>query len=219
MIPAGGRREVADTVPQTAPLPSSEGSVVSFIKTVAVFVLAVIFLRGTVVEAFRIPSGSMIPTLQIGDHLLVSKLSYGVRLPFVARSVFEFATPRRGDIVVFTRPDDPETLEDESDINVIKRVVALAGERVEVRGTRVFINGEPLSESYARWVRNGIGGGSFGPVEVPPQHVFLLGDNRDESRDSRFWNNPFLATDQIKGRALIIYWSFDDIRRIGDIVR
>ena len=191
----------------------------SFIKTLAIFVVAALFLRASVVEAFKIPSGSMLPTLHIGDHILVCKFSYGLRLPFRRENGWQFGAPKRGDIVVFTRPDDPATLENEDDTNIIKRVIALPGESVEVRNRVVYINARPLDEPYARWEQGGIPEGDFGPHTVPEGRVLLLGDNRDRSRDSRFWGDPFLELRRIKGRALIIYWSWDSWRRTGMVLR
>lgn len=193
--------------------------ILSFFKTIGILLAIAIFLRGSVVEAFKIPSGSMIPTLMIGDHLLVSKFSYGLRLPFIAKTLYRFGLPKRGDIVVFTRPDEPNTSEDEGSINIIKRVIGLPGDTVEVRGTRVLINNVPLTEQYARWEEGGISDGNFGPEVVPADHVFLMGDNRDHSRDSRFWSYPYLESNRIKGRALIIYWSWESPFRIGKLVR
>ncbi len=191
----------------------------SFAKTLLILIFIAVFLRASVVEAFKIPSGSMIPTLKIGDHILVTKLSYGLRLPFMTGYLYRWNEPKRGDIVVFTRPDDPLTGEDESDINVIKRVIGLPGEKVEVRGSRLYINDKQLDEPYARWEEGGIPEGSFGPEVVPEDHVFLLGDNRDHSKDSRFWDYPFLEERRIKGRAQIIYFSWDSWRRIGRLIR
>lgn len=188
-------------------------------KSLLSFIVIILFLRGTVIEAFKIPSGSMIPTLRIGDHLLVSKLSYGLRILGFTNSQFLWSMPHRGDIVVFTRPDDETTLEDESEINLIKRVIGLPGDTVEVRNTSVFINNERLDEPYAVWDEGGIREGNFGPERVPEGSVLLLGDNRDHSKDSRFWQNPFVDVHRIKGRALIVYWSFDSYSRIGIILR
>lgn len=198
---------------------SAAAEAISFLKTLAVFLAAAFILRASVVEAFKIPSLSMYPTLKVGDHILVGKLSYGLRLPFVTDSVALFSTPERGDIVVFTRPDEVRTAEDESSINIIKRVVGLPGDTVEVRGTKVFINGKELEEPYARYQEHGITEGYFGPDVVPPGHIFLMGDNRDHSKDSRFWENPFLDIHRVKGRAMIIYWSWDSLRRIGTVLR
>ncbi len=191
----------------------------SFFKTLTLFLIAAFFLRASVVEAYKIPSGSMIPTLQIGDHILVNKLSYGMRLPLKTEMLYQFDSPKRGDVVVFTRPDEPGTSEDESSINIIKRVVGLPGDIVEVKGTRAYINNQYYPEMYARWEENGIEGGDFGPERVPDGHVLLLGDNRDHSRDSRFWPYPFLDMKRIKGRAFVIYWSWDDLARIGNAIR
>lgn len=194
---------------------------ISFVKTLIAFLAVAFLLRGTVVEAFKIPSGSMKPTLQIGDHILVSKLSYGLRLPLFTKTLWQYSEPKRGDIVVFTRPDEPETDEDESANNIIKRVIGLPGDLVEVRGTTAYINNQPLIEPYAQWQEGGISEGYFGPYRVPAGRVFLMGDNRDHSKDSRFWGADyhFLEISRIKGRALVIYWSFDSLNRIGTVIR
>ncbi len=193
--------------------------IISTLKTLAVFLIAAFILRASVVEAFKIPSGSMIPTLQAGDHILVSKFSYGLRILGFSDIIWQFADPARGDVVVFTRPDDPATGEDESATNIIKRVVGLPNDLIEVRGTKVLINNEEYVEPYARWDEGGIREGYFGPATVPAGHVLLLGDNRDHSKDSRFWNEPFLDIKRIKGRALVIYFSWESPSRIGKLIR
>jgi signal peptidase I len=193
--------------------PSAAQEVISFFKTLAIFLVIAFLLRASVVEAFKIPSGSMIPTLRIGDHILVSKLSYGIRLPFVTHFVYQFAEPQRGDIVVFTRPDEPDT-------NIIKRVIGVPGDLIEVRQTKLFVNNQLQYEPYARYELNGIK--NFGPERVPVGHIFMMGDNRDHSRDSRFWEEtPWLEIQRVKGRALIIYWSWDPSwrDRLGKLVR
>lgn len=193
---------------ETDPTTDRSGEVLNMIKTIVLFVFIAVFLRGSVVEAFKIPSSSMEPTLQIGDHILVSKLSYGLRLPFKAESLKVFGTPDRKDIVVFTLPDDLKTADtDESDTNIIKRVIGLPGDEVSVRGTTVMINGKRLEgdDDYARWLAGGVR--DFGPARVPEGRVFLMGDNRDFSRDARYWDDPFLPISRIKGRAFIIYWN------------
>jgi signal peptidase I len=189
-------------------------------KSLAWVIIIALCLRASVVEAFKIPSSSMEPTLQIGDHILVNKLSYGVRLLFFQKeSLYQFATPARGDIVVFTQPDDPSTPDDESDTNLIKRVIGLPGDLVEVRGTNLFINGALYKDDskYAIW-QNG-GTKNFGPMTVPPGKILLLGDNRDFSRDSRFWDDHFLPVERVKGRAFIIYWNGAMLDRIFTLVR
>lgn len=200
---------------------------VSFFKTLAIFLIIAFFLRASIVEAYKIPSGSMIPTLRIGDHILVNKLSYGFRLPVgiglpfrvIDTMIWQYDSPNRGDVVVFTRPDEPGTLEDESEINIIKRVVGIPGDVIEVRGSGLYLNGKLSDEPYARWLENGIPEGDFGPERVPAGHVLLMGDNRDHSKDSRFWSYPFLDQNRIKGRAFIVYWSWDSLGRIFNIIR
>lgn len=205
--------------------------VFSFLTTIISLIALALLLRVSVIEPYKIPSGSMIPTLQIGDYILVSKLSYGIRIPTSFRMpqgfelpwedgfLWEYSAPKRGDVVVFTRPDDPETPEDESRTNLIKRVIGLASDTIQVQGTTVFINGQALSEPYARWNRGGNPDGNFGPAQVPPHRILLLGDNRDNSKDSRFWNDPFVDIGRVKGRAQIIYWSMDSLKRIGTVIR
>jgi signal peptidase I len=193
---------------------------ISFSKTLATILGLALVLRVCIIEPFKIPSGSMIPTLEIGDYILVLKFWYGLRLPFVANSATVWNTPKRGDVVVFTRPDDPNTpLEDDSAINIIKRVIGLPGDSVEVKGAQVLINGKPLDEPYARWQEGGNIEGNFGPKTVPAGHVLLLGDNRDHSKDSRFWTAPFLDIHRIKGKAVLIFWSWESLSRIGTPIR
>ena len=190
------------------------------IKSLALLVVVALMLRGTVIEAFKIPSSSMEPTLQIGDHIFVNKLSYGLRLLGVTDMLYRWGSPARGDIVVFTRPDDPATPEDEAETNLIKRVIGLPGDRLEVRGTVVMINDQVYSEDsrYSRWVLGG--STSCGPVTIPEGRVILLGDNRDQSRDSRFWHDPFLPIERIKGRAFFIWWNSQfHFRRMFSVLR
>lgn len=187
------------------------------ILNLLLIVVIAILLRGIVIEAYKIPSGSMLPTLQIGDHLLVSKFDYGFRLPFIKKTLFNYSNPERHEIVVFTRLDDPQTRENESKKNIIKRVIGLPGEILEVRKTKVYINGKPLDEPYAVWVKGGLG--NFGPYKIPEGKYFVMGDNRDESKDSRFWHDPFLPLNLIKGEAQIIYFNFNDFGRIFDVIR
>lgn len=206
--------------PTTSQPQSAWGEIVAFFKTLAVILGLAFFIRVTVVEPFKIPSGSMIPTLQVGDFILVLKFWYGLRVPFVTDSVAVWNTPARGDVVVFTRPDDPNTPdEDDSEIHIIKRVIGLGGDTVEVRGARVFINGQALNEPYARWAEGGKFEGNFGPRTIPAGHVLLLGDNRDNSKDSRFWTNPFLDVKRIKGRAVVVFWSWDSLSRVFTRIR
>lgn len=200
--------------------------VYSFFKTLAIFLALAFLLRASIVEAFKIPSESMTHTLEKWDHILVCKFSYGFRLPFMKETLFDYSQPKRGDVVVFTRPDDPSTADDESAINIIKRVIGLPGESVKVVSGYDSPDGEPfvtidgvkLNEPYARYEEKG--SKTFGPETVTPGHVFLLGDNRDHSKDGRFWEQShFLDMKLIKGRALVIYWSWSDLSRIGTVIR
>jgi signal peptidase I len=211
------------TGPQTRQAALKKGTeireIISFFKTLALFIIIALFLRASVVEAFKIPSGSMIPTLKIGDHILVSKLSYGFHLPFLSKSVYQYGFPQRGDIVVFTREDDPMSAEDDSAINIIKRVIGLPGDTIEVIGSKVYINNREYMEPYARWDEGGID--SWGPEVIPEGKILLLGDNRDHSKDSRYWTDPFLPVERVKGRAVVIYWTWDSdfLNRIGKIIQ
>ena len=182
------------------------------IVTIAQVLIAVFIVRMCLVEPFKIPSTSMVPSLLVGDHILVNKLSYGAwaPVPFRKKNMYQFATPKRGDVVVFTR-DLPknapsEHIEDEEDLNLIKRVIGLPGETIAVSGQKVFINDKELEEPWNPiWVHGGMKG--LPPTLVPKGHVFMMGDNRDQSRDSRFWVEHFVPISHIKGRAFYIYWS------------
>lgn len=190
-----------------------------YAEAIGMALLLALFIRTFIVQAFKIPSGSMIPTLQIGDHILVNKLSYGVRIPFWGYLV-KYRKPQRGDVVVFVFPEDRSK-------DFIKRVIAVAGDTVEIRGKRVYINGQPVEDPHAHFEGEGGGGPVFirddyGPVQVPENHVFMMGDNRDRSYDSRFWG--FVNLDDVKGKAFLIYWSWDGkdrwVRweRLGDLI-
>jgi signal peptidase I len=164
-----------------------------------------LFIRTFFVQAFKIPSGSMLPTLEIGDHLLVNKLLYGIRVPFVGTRFFTFFEPERGDIIVFVYPED-------RDKDFIKRVVGIPGDVIEIRKKQLYRNGKPVDrseETYAQYTQEVEPGvrDNFGPITVPDGHVFVMGDNRDHSFDSRFWG--FVPYEDIKGKAFVIYWSWD----------
>jgi signal peptidase I len=196
-----------------------------------------LFLRAFVVEAFQIPSGSMIPTLDVGDHIFVSKFAYAIGIPFTNTKIARFGLPKRGDIIVFKYPPDQS-------VDYIKRVVGLPGETVEVRRNEVFIDGQPMSREFSSepceddegaategaefrhpcesWIEHlgrvthmvhqdpRLGPSNFGPVKVPAGHYFAMGDNRDNSKDSRVWG--FVPFELIKGRALVVWWSRDPSR-------
>lgn len=182
------------------------------------FVLAM-FIRTFVVQAYKIPSGSMLETLQIGDHLLVNKFLYGVKLPFTHKYIIDGSSPKRGDIIVFEYPNNPS-------IDYIKRIVGVPGDVIEVRDKQLYRNGEKVEESYIRHsegttVQPGVRD-NFGPVTVPEGKYFAMGDNRDDSQDSRFWG--FVDRTAIHGKAWIIYWSWEGLGnmrwdRVGTVLR
>jgi signal peptidase I len=171
---------------------------------VLAFVMALV-IRTFVVQAFQIPSASMYPTLHVGDHILVNKFVYGLSVPLVGTRLMPFSAPQRGDVVVFVYPVDPSK-------DFVKRVVAVAGDVVEIRDTRVVVNGQVWDDPHGYFDdemgRHASGlRGHYGPATVPDGKVFLLGDNRDHSYDSRFWG--FVDVRNIKGKAFFIYWSWD----------
>jgi len=150
----------------------------------------------------------MSPTLEVKDYILVCKLAYGLKPPFFNKPAVMWSRPSRGAPIVFFREDDPSTKADESALHLIKRVIGLPGEKIEIFGKKVFVNDSELHEPYAIWKRDGVGSDHYGPVVVPTSGLFVLGDNRDESQDSRFWGDrPFVSIDKVVGRAFIIYYS------------
>jgi signal peptidase I len=186
-----------------------------YLESIVVAVILALFIRTFAVQAFKIPTGSMEPNLLIGDHLLVNKLVYSPSLGPWEDALFGKRPIARGHVVVFKFPEDPTR-------DFIKRVIGLPGETVEIRGRKVMVNGETLVEPYAHFevpVRPDeesalLGGDSirdrWGPEKVPEGQLLVLGDNRDNSRDSRYWG--FLPVDQVKGRALLVYWSYEATR-------
>lgn len=174
-------------------------------KLAVATVFLALLVKGTLVEAYFIPSGSMKPTLKEQDYILVEKLRYGLRMPFVDRTMLSWSQPERGDVVVFKRSDNPSTADDESARRLVKRVIGVEGDIVEISGRQVLVNGEPLYEPYAEW-------GSYEqrvPLTflVPEGGLFVLGDNRGDSFDSRFWDDPFVAAEQVIGKAAVVYWN------------
>lgn len=194
-----------------------------WIETIIWAVLLALVIRAVLIQAYKIPTGSMQPTLRgaedfkIGDHLLVNKFVFGSRIdiPFTGISLpFRFPkirTPMRGDVVVFKFPDDPKK-------DYVKRCIGLPGETFEIRNKVVYINGEPLDEPWLKrypkrdYFRDGdqIQDSAFskrdnyGPVVIPKNSYFMMGDNRDNSSDSRYWG--VLDYDFIRGQAILVYW-------------
>jgi signal peptidase I len=181
-----------------------------YAESIIIAILLALVIRAFVVQAFKIPSGSMKPTLQIGDHILVNKFIYGIklRIPFTALNytLIPISTPKRNDVVVFIYPVDPSK-------DFIKRVIGLPGDTVQVIDKKVFINNKPMEDLHGVHSDQMTIPGSEQPRDntqptvVPPHSYFVMGDNRDESYDSRFWG--FVAQKDIIGEAFIIYWSWD----------
>ena len=183
-----------------------------YFESIVIAVILAFFIRTFVVQAFKIPTGSMEPNLLIGDHLLVNKFNFAPTVWPIERALLPIGTIARGDVIVFKYPEEPER-------DFIKRVIGLPGETVELREKKVHIGGKPLDEPYVHFLQPPGAGGEFhevtsfdvreryGPVTVPPNHYFVMGDNRDNSQDSRYWG--FLPRDYVKGKALVIYWSYE----------
>ncbi len=210
-------------------------------------ILAVFFLRSFLVEPYKIPSGSMIPTLLVGDFILVNKFTYGIRLPVINKKVIELNNPKRGDVMVFRYPVDPS-------LDYIKRVVGLPGDKISYQNKHLKINGKevgldkvepylgtglfytPRYQEQLGEVKHAIlldreADTPIGPITqfqnfdnchynadgvdcvVPPGHYFMMGDNRDNSQDSRYWG--FVPDENIVGKAFFVWFNFSDLKRIG----
>ncbi len=192
------------------------------VEAIIVAIILALFIRTFIIQAFKIPSGSMKDTLLIGDHILVNKFIYGVKIPFLEKTIIPFKNPEHDDIVVFKFPLDPKK-------DFIKRVVGVEGDVVECHDKKVYVNGKLQNHDFVRHKDSNIIPGilskrdNFGPVTVPSDSIFVMGDNRDNSHDGRFWG--FVNLKAVKGKAFIIYWSWDKenfgVRwgRIGDILR
>lgn len=186
-----------------------KSTVREYFETIVIAVTLALFVRTWVVQAFKIPTGSMENNLLIGDHLLVNKFVFGPAPTALERAILPVDQIERGDIVVFKYPDQPER-------DFIKRVIGLPGETLELRNKKVYINGNPLEEPYVHFLEASHGASEvtsfdvrerYGPVTVPPDQYFVMGDNRDNSQDSRYWG--YLPRHYIKGKALMIYWSYE----------
>jgi len=183
-----------------------------YTESIVIAVILALFVRTWIVQAFKIPTGSMENNLLIGDHLLVNKFIFGPTPTSIARKLLPVRDIRRGDVIVFKYPDEP-------DRDFIKRVIGLPGETLELRAKKVYIDGQPLDEPYVHFLEPASDAQEttlfdvrerYGPVRVPEGQYFVMGDNRDNSQDSRYWG--FLPRHYVKGRALMIYWSYESGR-------
>lgn len=177
-----------------------------YAEAIIVAVLLALFIRTFVIQAFKIPSGSMLPTLLIGDHLLVNKFIYGIRVPFNGKVLVPIKEPKSGDIIVFKFPKDRS-------IDYIKRVVGVPGDTIQVKNKKLYRNSKQVDDPHAHFTSTivlpaGVSPkDNFGPITVPEGKYFVMGDNRDNSSDSRFWG--FVDKRDVLGKAIIIYWSWD----------
>ena len=194
-----------------------------YFESIVITAVIALFAVTFVIQAFKIPTGSMEKNLLIGDHLLVNKFVYGLHSGFIAKWLLPYKEPQRGDVIVFKFPGKPETA-------YVKRLIGMPGDKVELINRVLYINDEPLQEDYTQYIDARSINEHFEPVVVPPGHYFAMGDNRDNSADSRIWG--FVPRDYLYGKALIIYWSFitprdeweqtsarDRLNQYGDVLR
>lgn len=211
MIVVKEKTEPKSAAAQVAAGEGRKGRAREYIEAFLVALLIALVVRTLVIQAFKIPSGSMENTLLVGDHIFVNKFIFGYHIPYTKGRVLAFRHPERGDIIVFEFPEDPSK-------DFIKRVVGIPGDTVEIRRKKLYVNGSPVDEGYVRYA-DGPGADGFPPardnlpsVKVPPGKLFVMGDNRDRSYDSRFWG--FVDMDKVVGKALFIYFSVDWSRDI-----
>jgi signal peptidase I len=181
-----------------------------YFESLVIAVILALFVRTWVFQAFKIPTGSMEHNLLIGDHLIVNKMVFGPTASSIERALLPVRDLHRGDVVVFKYPEEP-------DRDFIKRVVGLPGDRIELHRKKVYVNGTPLDEPYVEFMEPPSTDGpprtydvreEYGPVNVPDGQYFMMGDNRDNSQDSRYWG--FMPRSYVKGKALFIYFAFDE---------
>jgi signal peptidase I len=192
---------------KSVPKARTKSIVRDYAEAIIIALLLALVIRTFVVQAFKIPSGSMKSTLLVGDHILVNKFVYGIKLPYWNIELLSISQPKRQDIVVFRYPVDPSK-------DFIKRVVGLPGDTIRIQDKQVFVNEQPLSEPYVVHSDSRVLPLSTSPrdnmipVKVPANSLFVMGDNRDESYDSRFWK--FVDMSELRGKAFIIYWSWNN---------
>ncbi len=200
-------RQSASETQQSPQAVHKKSAIRDYAESIIIALIIAFFVRTFVVQPFKIPSGSMEDTLAIGDHLLVNKFIYGIKIPMTNRRIFRIRAPKRGDVVVFQYPKDTSK-------DFIKRVIGRPGDEIEIRNKKVYVNGESYENPHEIHREKDILPGeqtprdNFGPVTVPENSYFVMGDNRDNSYDGRFWG--FVNKENIKGLAFVKYWSWDN---------
>lgn len=184
---------------------TKKSKVREYAETLIIALIIALFARTFVVQAFKIPSSSMEPTLLVGDHLLVNKFIYGIRIPFVGKRIVTLKDPKRGDVIVFKYPKDRSK-------DFIKRVIGLPGDTVEFRDRKIYINDRLIEDPWGVYRGDNpswrpSASDNYGPQVVPPGALFVMGDNRNNSLDSRVWG--CVSFDDVLGKAFIMYWSWD----------
>ena len=187
-----------------------KGILREYLEAAIIAVFLALFIRTFVIQAYKIPSGSMEPTLLVGDHILVSKFIYGIKAPFINRTIVPISKPKRGDVIVFIYPKDKSK-------DYIKRVIGLPGDKIKIIGKDIFINGKLLDAQFGVYDKGSRRNNNLGPIIVPAHGLFVMGDNRDHSYDSRYWG--FVPLEFVKGKAIIIYWSWPHWDRFGHLIR
>ena len=189
-----------------------------YIRVIGTALVLALMIRTSVVQAYKIPSGSMIPTLLVGDYLIANKFIYGIRIPLIDKRLIDLGKPKKGDIVIFPSPEDPSK-------DLIKRVIAVGGDLIEERNKQLLINGKLVEEPYVQHTDRFLvdNRDNLGPYLVPKDKIFVMGDNRDLSYDSRFWG--YVDIKNVKGKAFLLYWSWDSeehfprFKRIGHLIK
>jgi len=186
-----------------------------YAEAAVIAIILALFIRTFVVQAFKIPSGSMEPTLLVGDHILVNKFLYGIKIPFINKTLIPISEPKQNDVIVFIYPVDRSK-------DFIKRVIGLPGDEIRIVGKTIYINGKPYQDKHGHYSEMGPGYGSqpesypYGHVTVPDGHLYVMGDNRNHSYDSRYWG--FVPLKDVKGKAFIIYWSWPHWKRFLHLI-
>jgi signal peptidase I len=192
---------------EAAPVITWQAQLVEYLKAISIAIVLALFIRSFVVQAFHIPSSSMVPTFLEGDRVLVTKFAFGIRNPFTNNVFFETGSPARGDVVIFQYPDDHKT-------DFVKRVIGLPGETVQIVSGKIMINGEVIEDLHGHYDNpHQVRSRDYGPAVVPQGQYFMMGDNRDYSNDSRVWG--FVDASLLRGKAWRLYWSWDSTRGVA----